>query len=334
MKWIQVSDAHGTPYELALSPDGVLRFADATGVRELCAPKDVNVQLSSNRKFVEMELPGVGWVRSDELLVLDAWFAHLDLSGNRRADAKRMSPGKLVAVIFGTLLLALGLLIWLGVPWLANSLARSVPSEWEASLAEGTLQSLEESGFSASKLSAERQAHYREQFARLTENLDYDVPLRLEFRSWEAPNAFAVPGGLVLITDQMLELMDNDEEFLAVMAHEVGHLEHRHSLRSVLQQGGLWLVISLIFGDTSGLASVAQAMPAFLIDSAYSRGFESEADQYAFQQLKAIGISPKHFGNVMRKLKEASGKELAGTKYFSSHPATDDRIEAAEDAAR
>ena len=93
--------------------------------------------------------------------------------------------------------------------------------------------------------------------------------------------------------------------------------------------------MSLLIGDTSGLTAIATALPATLIDSAYSRGFEREADEYAFARLRRMLISPRAFAALMRKMQaRAASGESGALKYFSSHPPTDERIEAAERAAQ
>jgi Zn-dependent protease with chaperone function len=336
MKWITASDAQGRQIELSVDSSGAM-LARSEGVESvLGTPKDFNAKLvhaGTRSQYAELLIPPFGTLRTVELDAVDAWFAHLDLSGERN---KKRAPAWVWAWgILGTILLAIVLTIWLGLPWLARLVSERIPAEWEKSLAAGTLSSLESDGFKVSEVPVMEQARYRELFAKLTKGISYNNPVTLEFRSWSDPNAFAIPGGTIVVTDQMLKLMATDDEFMAVMAHEIGHLEKRHGIRSVLQQGGAWMVLSTLLGDSSGLANVANALPTVLIDSAYSRDFEREADEYAFVRLKAAGISPRAFASLMRKLQSAS--ETSGPnaiKYFSSHPATDERIAAAEKAAQ
>lgn len=333
MKWIQAQTAGQDWLSLALNSEGVLFVRDSAGVEtELGRSANFIARLHDGRKTAVISLPQPwGEVRTYEIDVVDAWFSHLDLSGERR---RKPTPVWAWAWgILGSIVLAIVLTFAVLIPWVAGSLAERVPVSWETDLADGTLKELASDGFSESKLSSDEIARKRKMFAELVKLSKYPLPIRLEFYSWNAPNAFAIPGGVVVITDQMLDLMKTDDEFLAVMAHEIGHLEHRHGVRSVIQDGSSWMVISLMFGDASSMAALTTALPAVLVTSAYSRDFEREADVYAFNMLRSLGKSPNAFATVMRSLQKAN-EEAGGLSYFSSHPPTNERIEAAEEAAR
>jgi Zn-dependent protease with chaperone function len=333
MKWIDSKTHDGEVIGLAVNADGDMFMRRHGQESAIGKPGAYAARMGDKRRYAEIDLAPIGVVRTLDVNVIDAWFSHLDLSGER--SKKRVSAGMIGWGMLGGIVLSVVLAFWLGVPWLARIAAENMPVEWEKSMASGTLASLESDGFKASEVSSEEQARYRKLFEKVAAGTQYGNPITLEFRSWTDPNAFAIPGGTVVVTDQMLKLMSTDDEFTAVMAHEVGHLEKRHGIRSVLQQGGAWLVVSLLVGDSSGLAAVATALPSVLIESAYSRDFEREADVYAFARLNAMNISPKAFASLMRKMKaQADAGEPGALKYFSSHPPTDERIEAAEAAAK
>ena len=333
MKWIDAQTQSGGTVALGVNSDGVL-FARIDGVETaLGKPNQFQARMGAKSRYAEVNLPDIGVLRTNDVDVIDAWFAHLDLSGER--TKKRLSPTAIGLGILGSIALAIILLFWLGLPWLARLAAEHIPLEWEKTLAAGTLSSLEADGFKASLITTVEQRRYRKLFDAVAAGSSYRNPMTLEFRSWTDPNAFAIPGGTVVVTDQMLALMAVDDEFSAVMAHEIAHLEKRHGIRSVLQQGGAWLVLSAMVGDTSGLSAIATMLPATLVDSAYSRSFEREADDVAFARLRQMLISPRAFAALMRKMQTQTDLGGPGAlKYFSSHPPTDERIEAAERAAQ
>lgn len=222
-----------------------------------------------------------------------------------------------------------------GVPLAARVVADTAPPKVEALLGERTLQALDAAGCAPSALSAERQNELRQLLARLTSGLDDGYPYRLELRNCQriGANAFAMPGGTLVVTDAMVKLAQNDEQLLAVLAHEVGHVRHRHGLRLALQSLGVGALIAALAGDAASVTALAVAVPSVLLQSGYSRAFEEEADSYAFMRLKGIGVAPRHFGDIMRRL-EASHRRLAGgdrqvLDYLSSHPNTESRIERA-----
>ncbi len=338
MKWIDAQTQSGQSgggqnVALSVNSDGIL-FARIDGVETaLGKPTQFKARMGEKRRYVEVKLPDIGVLRTTDVDVIDAWFAHLDLSGERTKT--RISPAALGLGILGSIAVVIVLAFWLGLPWVARFVADNIPAEWEKTLAAGTLSTLEADGFRPTQINIDEQRRYRKLFDAVAVGTGYGNPMTLEFRNWTDPNAFAIPGGTVVVTDQMLALMSNDDQFSAVMAHEIGHLEKRHGIRSVLQQGGAWMLVSFIVGDTSGLSAMAAALPATLVDSAYSRNFEREADRYAFARLQQMQISPSAFAALMRKMQiQAESGAPGALKYFSSHPPTDERIEAAERATQ
>jgi Zn-dependent protease with chaperone function len=165
---------------------------------------------------------------------------------------------------------------------------------------------------------------------------------KLKFRqSKMGPNALALPGGTLLLTDEMVQLVDGDTDVLtAVLAHELGHVKHRHALRMLVQVSALGAVTSLVLGDFSTLLA---ALPALLGQAHYSREAEREADLNAVQVLTHAGIDTRVMVSLFDKLaarrrgesKEAS-KEESGTQAmavanwlglaFASHPADAERV--------
>ena len=108
----------------------------------------------------------------------------------------------------------------------------------------------------------------------------YDqTPVTLHFRN--APdigaNAFALPGGDVVVTDGLVELATSPEQVAAVVAHELGHVAHRHGLRNMVQASILAALVSYWTGDFSSLATAGATA---VLSAAYSRDFEREADDY------------------------------------------------------
>src|SRR5690606_2182906 len=127
-----------------------------------------------------------------------------------------------------------------------------------------------------SRLPAERRAALQDRFAELVAGLPREADYRLDFRYAAAigPNAFALPGGQILMTDQLVELAERDEELLAVLAHEAGHHEHRHGLRGALEDSAVLVVIGFMFGDVSGAGSLSVSVPTLLLQTGFSRDHE------------------------------------------------------------
>ena len=141
-------------------------------------------------------------------------------------------------------------------------------------------------------------------------------------------NALALPNGTLVMTDELVELAEHDDEILGVLAHECGHVQGRHALRSVLQSSAVVVVFTLATGDMSAVSAVAAALPTVLLESKYSRHFETEADEYGVRAMRAAGRDPAHLANILERLSAGSETAEEMLAYLSSHPATKERIKA------
>lgn len=214
-----------------------------------------------------------------------------------------------------------GLAYRYGLPWLAETAARHTPIAVEKLMADQTLRLLDQTRtLQPTRLAPARQRALQallEQAAPA--HSTYRYRLTLADAPNIGPNAFALPGGKVMMTDQLVRQAQSDDELFAVLAHEAGHVEHRHGLRGVIQYGGLSLAVSLLTGDSSSILVLA---PLLLADMKYSRDFEREADRFAFHRLSATGRSPCLLGGFLTRL-AAEGDETS--PLLSSHPGTEER---------
>lgn len=165
----------------------------------------------------------------------------------------------------------------------------------------------------------------REIGARLTAGSAYQY----EFHVAEdaTVNAFAMPGGFVVVHTGLLALASSAEEVAGVLAHEVQHVELRHSLKGMAKSAGLAVMVSLVFGDLGGIAS----MGADLIGLKFSRAHESEADAQGLAALVKAGIAPAGMRDFFRKMGE---QEKLNLGWLSSHPASEDRFAALDRAIK
>ena len=224
-----------------------------------------------------------------------------------------------------------------GLPAAANAIAAHVPIETEAALGQHALSWLDEHQWLApSEVDAQTQTELTEGFAKLGAGLSSAAHLRLEFRS--APklgaNALALPGGVVIITDEMIEMAETLDEALAVLAHEIGHVERRHTLRHLLQNSGVALVIATATADAASLSAAVTGLPVLLAQTSYSRAFETEADNFAFALLKQHDISPAAFASLMERLAADHDDAERKLAFVSTHPVTAERVKQARAAAR
>lgn len=224
------------------------------------------------------------------------------------------------------------LIVTFALPLAAEPVSRRISPKVEAYMGKQTLAFLDRTIFSPSELTEDEADERRETFARFADGEEAEN-YRLEFRRAGTPNALALPGGIIIVTDEMVHETESDAEFLAVVAHEVGHVHGHHAMRLVLQDSGLAVLMTALAGDAVGTTILAAALPAVLLRTSYSRQFETEADDYAFAMLKRHGESPQAFADVLRrlgKLDRANEESHSLRQYLSTHPATEERIRRAE----
>jgi len=233
------------------------------------------------------------------------------------------------AVIAAVLVVAL---LWggiaYGVPVLARVVAQRMHPGVEQQMGAQALGTLDRVALEASTLPEARRAALQARFATLAA-LAGGGPYVLEFRRSPAvgPNAFALPGGTVVLLDELVAAATHDDEIAAVLAHEIGHLHGRHTMRHVLQTSVAGVLVAAIVGDVLSLSSYAAALPAFLLEAGYSRGFEREADTFGFALLDRAGIDRGHFVRFLARMEQEHPSGVPG--FLSTHPRADERGRAA-----
>jgi predicted Zn-dependent protease len=214
-----------------------------------------------------------------------------------------------------------------GVPVAAKWTAKGVPVSIEQQIGEQGLETLDQWLFQPSKLDPDQQSHIRSFFQTLITNADHKYTYQLEFRHSQqmGANALALPGGIILITDALPKLAENDQQLIAVLAHEIAHVEYQHGLRSLLQNSMTALFMAGLLGDITSVTSLSVTLPTILVESKYSREFELEADRYALRLMQTNNIPPQQFSRILELLTKQSNSQ-SEYDYLSSHPALDKRI--------
>ena len=135
---------------------------------------------------------------------------------------------------------------------------------------EGTLSLLDRTLFDASELDEDTRGRIAAEFQSL-KDMHPELPLTLEFRKFGDPNALALPNGTVIVIDKLVVISKNDDEIIAVLAHELGHVHHRHGLRAVIEGSAVALLAFGILGDASDVVALVGSLPVALTSTRYSR---------------------------------------------------------------
>jgi Zn-dependent protease with chaperone function len=254
----------------------------------------------------------------------DAWARACGLKTSVVARAEGSWRWVLAAVALLVLLVG-GMYAW-GLPLLSRGVVALVPLSVDEKVGEVALESLPDEWLEPTRLPAEQQQRLRVAFERV-----------------------ALPGGHIVMTDELVTLVDGREDaIVGVLAHELGHVRHRHGMRSLVQVTVLGAVSSLAFGDFSGLFA---GLPVLLGHAGYSRDAEREADGEAIRIMSRAGLSPEAMVVFFEKIgawadaKAAKQRDQAGEPgqareesllgiAFSSHPADAERIARFREAAR
>lgn len=225
----------------------------------------------------------------------------------------------------------IALLVWLdrqGVGLAAQALLKVLPRSVDIRLGEQVGKEVSEM-FQASTQPMARQQRLQARFTEAAARVAPDLIVRLDFmRSRHEAlnfNAFALPHGGVVVLDGMAERL-SDDELMAVLGHELGHVVHRHGMQGILRSLGLLSVAGVVLGDFS---SVAASQVATVQTLRYSRDAERQADAYARRFIAELGLPPQTLAAVWIKFRAnplVAGMEAARPAWLSTHPSTDERL--------
>ncbi len=242
-------------------------------------------------------------------------------------------PAALASIV--GVLVFIFLFIEFGIPVVAESVAHRVPQSVRRSLSESSLDTIVSYGSMEESYSMKMNTAGNAAFDRAlglldgSLNPDFEYELRLFKAPYIGPNAFALPSGLIIATEEFIELCENEEQMVAVFLHEIAHVEEQHGLRALIQDAGLVLILSLALGDVSSLGGFAASLPALALESRYSQNFEKEADLFAGRVLEESGIGAEAMTDILILLHEGV-PDIDLVQFFSTHPGLEERVNALE----
>lgn len=284
-------------------------------------------------------LPGGGSLDFADATAFDAWRHAQGHRDSWVVRAQQHWRATLLAVAALVLVLAAGYQ-W-GVPWAAERVVAALPKSVEDEIGRGALKQLNDGLLGPTQTPPAVQAAWRQRLTAATE-ATYPEGQRPAWTLHFArggrigPNALALPGGHIVVTDELLALLEGaDDALLGVLAHEHGHVRRRHGMNALVRFTIVSGATSVVLGDFSTLLA---GVPALLAHLGYSRDAEREADADAAQVLRASGRQPAAMVALFERLaahRRSGQKDDAGDRAgaratppiaFASHPADEDRI--------
>ena len=244
----------------------------------------------------------------------------------RSASLDENTPGRRgAATIVGWSLAAavsIVAVVLFGVPLAADRLAPLVPDAFERRLGE-VADSQVKTLFDAKVCdNAAGQKAFSKLMAAIRESAGMDTSVQSGVLSSAVPNAFALPGGKVYMFKGLLAKAGNADEIAGVLAHELGHLQHRDNMRGLIRNGGTSFLVGLLFGDITGSGALIFASRS-LVTSSHSREAEQAADGFSIDVMHKLGRPTKPMGELLVRV---TGKEGKGLSIISSHPMSEDRL--------
>ncbi len=320
-------------HSVTVRAEGAFLYLQPEGAPLLCfSLHECAVAPPLGKTTRSIKLPGGAVCETDDLRAIDVLEKELGANSGMRLVNLMENRWKTVALCFMGLAFCVWAFITYGIPYTAAKVAYAVPSEMAEVISQKTLDVLDDHYLEPSGLGRKRKADIRLLFRGLLREEKAGLNYRLEFRrsSLIGPNAFALPSGTIVLTDELIELAVDELELAAILLHEMAHVEKRHGLRSVLQNAGVFLLVSILVGDVSSITSTAATLPTLLAESGYSRQFEREADRMAglFCIRRGWGTGPLR--SILQRLDKGRFK-VSGESILSTHPDTAERIRLLEE---
>lgn len=263
-----------------------------------------------------------------EIRDFDGLAVLLEALGHRDGWVDRLQRRRLavtVAVVASIAVLGAGYL-W-GLPRVAAAVAERLPPAVGTTVGVQVLRVLDDGVLQPSALPEARRAVLTRRFAGLRASAPDVREARIVFRRSPVlhANAFALPDGTIVLLDDLVQSMDDDRLVLAVLAHELGHVAHRHTLRLILESSAIGAFLAFYLGDASQLLAAA---PAAALQARYSRALETEADDYGAALLVRSGLSPALLADALERLVQVTHLQAhsAAEGYIASHPPTETRM--------
>ncbi len=331
--------------ELLVSPLG-FQFRSASGTVDIpFRGAELRLGGAADRLVFISNAAKPGWsvYTDDRSIVADPLLAQQpELVATLSAMRRKRAGGWVTAALIAIVLLGLPLALLFNIDIFAGMAARRIPPDWEEGLGKRVFAQYE---IGAQLLEDKAVAA---QLKKLTDPLEKQIrdpryPFRFHIAKDSAINAFALPGGYVVINSELILRARTADELQGVLAHEMSHVTEQHGLRAVITSAGVLLIAQTLLGDVVGLAATLGSAAPLLLNQSYSRSFEKQADKRGVEVLQRAHIDPlgmvRFFELVQseekkrrEKIRKTTGDRTAdvlegASKFLSTHPQTEQRID-------
>ncbi|MDF0652409.1 MAG: M48 family metallopeptidase [Nitrospira sp.] len=225
--------------------------------------------------------------------------------------------------IIGGSLLAAVLGLWFGSDALVELAVDRIPIEWERKLGESAYHDF----LARQEVMKEGPAvaAVTEMTHRLTDQIpENPYTFAITVVKSDVINAFALPGGYVVVFTGLMKKAESPEEVAGVLAHELNHVLQRHGLERIVKQLGFVAIVSIVLGNQQGLGGVMKQLGVELMTLKFGRAQETEADLTGLELLYRAKIDPSGMITFFQRLAE---KDEGRVEWLSTHPMSAARAE-------
>lgn len=230
---------------------------------------------------------------------------------------------RMVWGIVGGSLLALVLGLWFGSDLLVELAVDRIPIEWEQKLGESAYRDfLTQHETVNNGPSVNAITEMTQRLARHAPNNPYTFEVTVV--KSDVVNAFALPGGYIVVFTGLMKKATSSEEVAGVLAHELNHVLQRHGLERIVKQLGFVAVVSIVLGNSPGIGGVMKQLGVELMTLKFGRAQETEADLAGLQLLHRAKIDPNGMITFFERLAEKDGSRV---EWLSTHPMSSARAD-------
>jgi Zn-dependent protease with chaperone function len=285
------------------------------------------------------DLPDGSSLQHAESAQWDAWFERQGFQPSW-VVVSTLSWRRVVASVLCIVMITVVVWQW-GIPAASKWVAPQIPEPLQQRIGSQALDQMRGMWLQPSRIAQSEQTQWRERFEQMVKKAQthdaFAMPPKWQLHFYKAPvlraNAFALPGGVLVLTDDMVELLqDQPDVLMGVLAHELGHVEHHHGMQMVLKTSLMSALVGAVIGDAG---SFLTTIPLVLASQGYSRDAEREADEAAALFLSRNGIHPRVMAVMFERLRmlgKDKTKDTSTTVHdilpigLASHPSDAQRI--------
>ena len=314
------------------------------GLRE---PGSLEVEVDGERFYWPLEHGGMEWERSSSMLritfgehprrvlivreplFIKSFVTRMQYAGRRGVYDRTLSLARKGPLLFflGLLAVLVGGYFWV-LPFAAERMALLLPLEVDEQLGKASYGSI--------MLGLPEDTARSAVLQRFGDKLQLSDKFDLRFHLVESDqvNAFAMPGGDIVVFSGIVNGMEHPGQLAALLAHEATHVDERHSTRIMVRQMSSYLFLSLLIGDVNAVVALVAENADNLRNLSYSRGLETDADQHGMERMQAAGVDPAGMVQLLELLEREAADMPEELGFLSSHPLTKHRIEKAREVAQ